>query len=64
MKVFTRDDIKQVRIVPEKGSPPVTCDVPHVSLFFFYEINLAILTCEIAVHVSQGRHANTQDAPA
>jgi hypothetical protein len=48
MKIFRREDIKQVRIIPEKGAAPITCDVDHIQLNFFYEINTAILSCEIA----------------
>ena len=48
MKIFGRDDIKQVRITPEKGAAPITCDVDHIQFNFFYEINTAILSCEIA----------------
>ena len=48
MKIFRRSDIKQVRITPEKGAAPITCDVDHIQLNFFYEINTAILSCEIA----------------
>ena len=49
MKVYTRDDVKKVRIVPGQGAAPLVCDVTHISLFFFYEINVAILTCETAI---------------
>ncbi len=48
MKIFRRDDVKQVRITPEKGAAPITCDVDHIQFNFFYEINTAILSCEIA----------------
>jgi hypothetical protein len=48
MKIFRRDDIKQVRITPEKGAAPITCNVDHIQFNFFYEINTAILSCEIA----------------
>jgi hypothetical protein len=48
MKIFRRSDIKQVRITPENGAAPITCDVDHIQLNFFYEINTAILSCEIA----------------
>ena len=48
MKIFGRDDVKQMRITPEKGAAPITCDVGHIQLNFFYEISTAILSCEIS----------------
>jgi hypothetical protein len=48
MKIYRREDIKAVRITPEKGAAPVLCDVVHLHLYFFYEINTAILSCELA----------------
>jgi hypothetical protein len=49
MKMYRRSDIKQVRITTEKSAPTVTCDVVHMDLYFFYEVNVIILACEIAV---------------
>ena len=49
LKMYRRSDIKQVRITTEKGAPAVTCDVVHMDLYFFYEVNAVILACEIAV---------------
>ncbi|KAI94943.1 hypothetical protein T281_08185 [Rhodomicrobium udaipurense JA643] len=47
MKVYRRSDIKKVRITTERGATPVICDVSHIDLYFFYEVNTAILVCEI-----------------
>jgi len=47
MKVYRRSDIKKVRITTERGAVPVVCDVLHIDLYFFYEVNTAILVCEI-----------------
>lgn len=48
MMVFRRQDVAQVRITFPGEAPPVTFDVAHVDLYFFYDIDIAILTMEIA----------------
>lgn len=48
MRVFQRYDIKQVRVTLNPGTEPVTCDVVNTGLFFFYDVDAVILTCELA----------------
>jgi hypothetical protein len=48
MKVYKRNDIKQVRVTADRGAAPIICDVVHIHLHFFYEMNVAILACEFA----------------
>jgi hypothetical protein len=48
IRVFRRDDIARVRMsFPGAGSEPVTFEVAHVDLYFFYDIDVAILVVEI-----------------
>jgi hypothetical protein len=50
MRVFQRHDIKGVRITLDLDMAPVTCDVVHTGLFFFYDVDAVILVCEIAAN--------------
>ena len=44
-RVFRRSDVAKVRITyPEALAAPVTFEVAHVDLYFFYDIDVVILT--------------------
>lgn len=45
--VFRRNDVAQARITLPGDSLPATFDVAHVDLYFFYDIDIAILVVEI-----------------
>ena len=47
IRVFRRKDITAVRMQFSAGVPPVTMDVAHVDLCFFYDIDVVILIVEI-----------------
>ncbi len=48
IRVFRRDDIAKVRMTfPGPDTAPVTFTVAHVDLYFFYDIDVAILVVEI-----------------
>jgi hypothetical protein len=48
IRVFRRTDVAKVRMTyPDPSAPPVTFDVAHVDLYFFYDIDIVILTVEI-----------------
>ena len=48
IRVFRRNDVAKVRMTyPERRAEPVTFDVAHVDLYFFYDIDVVILTVEI-----------------
>ncbi|MDX2264388.1 MAG: hypothetical protein NW215_05400 [Hyphomicrobiales bacterium] len=49
VRVYRRGDVRSVRIVLEPGGRPIVCDVPHVDLYFFHDVDAVILVCEIAV---------------
>ncbi len=47
-RVFRRGDVAKVRITyPEALAAPVTFEVAHVDLYFFYDIDVVILTIEV-----------------
>jgi hypothetical protein len=48
MRVFRRRDIAAVRVVPRPGDAPLTLQVVHVDLYFFYGVDIVLLNVEIA----------------
>lgn len=51
MRVFRRHDIAAVRVVPRdtgSGDTPVTLQVVHVDLYFFYGVDIVLLNVEVA----------------
>ena len=49
MRVFRRRDIAAVRVVPRRGDDPVTLQVVHVDLYFFYGVDIVLLNVEVAI---------------
>ncbi|HTJ05475.1 MAG TPA: hypothetical protein VL624_09015 [Caldimonas sp.] len=47
MRVFRRRDLAAVRVVPRPGDAPVTLQVQHVDLYFFYGVDLVLLNVEV-----------------
>jgi hypothetical protein len=47
MRVFRRSDVTQVRAWFGDDPTPVVFDVAHIDLYFFYDLDLAILVVEI-----------------
>jgi len=47
MRAFRRDDVAHVRIVFNAGEEPSLYDVQHVSLYFFLDADIAVLTFEM-----------------
>ena len=48
MRVFRRRDISAVRVVVRAGDAPVTLQVVHVDLYFFYGVDIVLLNLEVA----------------
>lgn len=48
MRVFRRRDIHAVRVVPRLGDAPVTLQVVHIDLYFFYGVDIVLLNVEVA----------------
>lgn len=50
MRVFRRHDIAALRVVPRKGDAPITLDVVHVDLYFFYDVDVVLLNVEVGTN--------------
>lgn len=50
MRVFRRDDIARVRVVARPGDAPVTLEVIHVDLYFFFDVDVVLLNLELGVN--------------
>ena len=50
MRVFRRHDVKHVRVVARPGDAPVTLDIVHVDLYFFYDVDVVLLNVEVAAN--------------
>jgi len=49
IRVFRRSDIARVRLTfPGDEANPSVCEVAHLDLYFFYDIDVVVLTVEIA----------------
>jgi hypothetical protein len=48
MRVFRRHDIAAVRVQPRAQDAPVTLEVVHVDLYFFYGVDIVLLNVEVA----------------
>ena len=48
MRVFRRRDISAVRVTPRAGDAPLTLQVVHVDLYFFYGVDIVLLNVEVA----------------
>jgi hypothetical protein len=49
MRIFRRHDIAAVRMVSRPGDAPVTLDVVHCDLYFFFDIDVVLLNLEVGV---------------
>ena len=53
MRIFRRHDIAAVRVVAQQGDAPITLDVVHCDLYFFFDIDVVLLNLEVgANHLS------------
>lgn len=50
MRVFRREDIAHVRVVAQPGDTPVTLEVIHVDLYFFYDVDVVLLNVELGAN--------------
>ena len=48
MRVFRRRDIAAARVVARPGDEPITLQVVHVDLYFFYGVDIVLLNVEVA----------------
>jgi hypothetical protein len=47
IRVFRRGDVARVRMTHRPGAAPLTFEVAHVDLYFFYDIDVMVLALEI-----------------
>ena len=47
MRVFRRQDIKAVRTVARPGDAPITLEIEHADLYFFFDVDLVLLNLEV-----------------
>ena len=50
MRVFRRRDIAALRVVPRPGDAPITLDVVHIDLYFFFDVDVVILNVEVGTN--------------
>ena len=50
MRVFRRHDIASVRVVARPGDAPLTLAVVHVDLYFFFDVDVVLLTVELGAY--------------
>ncbi|SDW71727.1 hypothetical protein SAMN05518669_102153 [Variovorax sp. YR634] len=50
MRIFRRHDIAAVRMVAQPGDAPVTLDVIHCDLYFFFDIDVVLLNLEVGAN--------------
>ncbi len=48
MRVFRRRDIARVRLTSPAQAAPVTLEIVHIDLYFFYDVDLVLLNVEVA----------------
>lgn len=48
MHVFTRDDIVKIRVQLEPTRESIALDVKRIRLYFFYDIDVALVALEVA----------------
>jgi hypothetical protein len=46
--IFKRDDIKRMEVTLNKGDAPIELDVERARLYFFYDIDVALITIEVS----------------
>ena len=47
MRVFRRDDVRQIRVVPKRGDAPLMLEVVHIDLYFFFDVDVVLLNVEV-----------------
>jgi len=49
IRVMRRSDIASARVTLNQGDPPITLNIVHVDLYFFFDIDVAILALEVSI---------------
>jgi hypothetical protein len=49
MRVFRRHDIAKARVVLNEGDAPLSLDIVHIDLYFFYDVDVVMLNIEVGI---------------
>ena len=49
MRVFRRHDVAAVRVQPRNDVAPITLEIAHIDLYFFYDVDVVLLNVETKV---------------
>jgi hypothetical protein len=49
MRVFRRNDVAAVRVQPRSDVTPITLQIAHIDLYFFYDVDVVLLNVETKV---------------
>lgn len=47
IRVFRRQDVTRVRLLLDKGAAPVELEIAHIDLYFYFDIDVALLAVEV-----------------
>src|SRR5262245_14254308 len=50
IKTLRRNDISRVRVTLDKGDTPIMLEIAHIDLYFFFDIDIAILALEVVTN--------------
>jgi hypothetical protein len=50
IKTMRRNDVARVRVTLDKGDEPILLEIAHVDLYFFFDIDIAILALEVVTN--------------
>ncbi len=50
IKTMRRNDVARVRVTLDKGDEPIMLEIAHVDLYFFFDIDIAILAVEVVTN--------------
>jgi hypothetical protein len=50
IKTMRRNDVARVRVTLDKGDEPIMLEIAHVDLYFFFDIDIAILALEVVTN--------------
>lgn len=50
MRIYRRHDVAQVRVTARPGDAPITLDVVHADLYFFFDVDVVLLNIEVGAN--------------
>ncbi len=50
MRIFRRHDVARARVVTRAGEAPITLDIVHVDLYFFFDVDVVLLNLEVSAN--------------